>query len=164
VPTNPGPNALLTNSYRIVITNRAHTAPGVTTTFVLISALDTDRDGIPDSYETSIGLNPNDPADATGDLDGDGMSNYAEYLAGTDPTNPNSYLRVDQNTMQGMATVIVAAVSNRTYTVQYTDKLPAVSWSKLADIFARSTNHVEMIKDPAWTTNRFYRVALPAQP
>ena len=34
----------------------------------------------------------------------------------------------------------------------------------LADIVARTNNRVETFTDPAWTTNRFYRVAVPRQP
>ena len=85
-----------------------------------------------------------------------------EYRAGTELNNPNSYLRVDIQVMNNMANILVAAVSNRTYTVQYSEVLPA-SWNKLADLIARATNRVEAIKDPNWTTNRFYRIALPAQ-
>jgi len=46
---------------------------------------DTDGDGMHNSWETANGLNPNDPSDAAGDLDGDGATNLAEYMAGTDP-------------------------------------------------------------------------------
>lgn len=53
--------------------------------------LDTDKDGIPDRVENSLGLNPQDPSDAKGDLDGDGFSNLEEYLAGTDPKDPKSH-------------------------------------------------------------------------
>ena len=42
---------------------------------------DKDKDGIPDSIEIKYGLNPNDPADAAADKDGDGFSNIVEYSA-----------------------------------------------------------------------------------
>ncbi len=45
--------------------------------------VDSDDDGIPDNVEIAAGLNPNDPSDALSDKDGDGLSNLAEYLMGT---------------------------------------------------------------------------------
>lgn len=48
---------------------------------------DTDGDGIPDSYETSHGLDPLNAGDASLDNDHDGSSNLAEYLAWTNPAN-----------------------------------------------------------------------------
>ncbi len=52
------------------------------------SVLDRDGDGLPDAWEVQFGLNPglatgDDGAQA--DLDGDGRTNYQEYLAGTHP-------------------------------------------------------------------------------
>jgi hypothetical protein len=49
---------------------------------------DTDADGLPDSWESQFGLNPNSATGAdgtTGDPDGDGASNAAELAAGTHP-------------------------------------------------------------------------------
>jgi hypothetical protein len=48
--------------------------------------LDTDHDGMPDAWEQKYGLNPNDPADSTGDISGDGYTNIEKYIFGLDPT------------------------------------------------------------------------------
>lgn len=47
---------------------------------------DTDGDGMPDWWEKKHGLNPNDPSDANGDLNGDGYTNIEKYINGIDPT------------------------------------------------------------------------------
>lgn len=44
--------------------------------------LDTDRDGMPDAWERSHGLNPNDPADGPQDRNDDGYTNVEDYLNG----------------------------------------------------------------------------------
>ncbi len=57
---------------------------------------DTDKDGMPDEWEEKYGLNPNDPTDANGDLNGDGYTNIEEYINGVNPkkkidwTNPDN--------------------------------------------------------------------------
>ena len=55
----------------------------------IIAMLDTDQDGMPDRYETKMGYNPLDAKDADEDKDGDGFSNYYEFMVKTDPTNAN---------------------------------------------------------------------------
>ena len=155
---------VISSTYRVIVTNRAVNTFQVaqSATFTLTTQLDTDRDGIADVVETALGLNPNSAADALLDLDGDGMSNLAENQAGTELNNSNSFLRVSLSASNSLANITLATVSNRTYTVQYSDALPA-SWNKLADLVARTNNRVEILSDPNWTTNRFYRVVLPAQ-
>ena len=157
--TNPFPYAM-----RVVITNDAHVQPGVFATFNITVLEDSDRDGIPNAFEIDLGLNPDSAADGLSDLDGDGMSNRAEYIAGTDATNSLSYLRIEENIVSGLSAVEFAAISNRTYSVQYTDSLGASPWVKLADVPARTTNFVVQLPDSNWTTNRYYRVVLPRQP
>ena len=50
---------------------------------------DTDHDGMPDTWEITMGLNPNNASDNKGDLDGDGFTNIEEFLNGnTTDTSP----------------------------------------------------------------------------
>jgi formylglycine-generating enzyme required for sulfatase activity/pectate lyase len=56
---------------------------------------DTDKDGMPDEWETAHGLNPNDPGDNVADADGDGYTNIEEYINATDPRQPEQGCRVD---------------------------------------------------------------------
>ena len=46
---------------------------------------DSDGDGMPDDWEIKHGLNPNDPADAMKDANGDGYSNIEKFINGLDP-------------------------------------------------------------------------------
>ena len=54
---------------------------------------DDDNDLIPDEVELQLGLNPLNPLDAAGDLDGDSFDNVTEYLDGTDPQDAASNIR-----------------------------------------------------------------------
>jgi uncharacterized protein (DUF1800 family) len=55
-----------------------------------IALLDADFDGMPRWFEDTYGFNDNSFADAALDGDGDGLSNLAEFQAGTNPTDPDS--------------------------------------------------------------------------
>ncbi|HEX9425535.1 MAG TPA: hypothetical protein VF899_20000 [Pyrinomonadaceae bacterium] len=50
--------------------------------------VDSDNDGMPDSWERRHGLKPHDPADGSNDNDRDGYTNLEEYLNNTDPNKP----------------------------------------------------------------------------
>jgi Concanavalin A-like lectin/glucanases superfamily/PA14 domain/Bacterial Ig-like domain len=52
-----------------------------------VPPVDTDKDGMPDDWETQYGFNPNDPSDAALDFDKDGTSNLDEFKNGSDPVD-----------------------------------------------------------------------------
>jgi hypothetical protein len=52
--------------------------------------VDTDNDGMPNSWEIQYGLNPEDASDANNDPDNDDLTNLEEYLGGTNPKSPDS--------------------------------------------------------------------------
>ncbi len=51
---------------------------------------DSDTDSMPDSWETTNGLDANNSADADNDTDADGLTNKEEYDNGTDPNDPDT--------------------------------------------------------------------------
>ena len=163
------PSNLPSFSARCVVINLATPANGIThQPSAIISVLpDTDRDGLPDAWETSnaaLGYSPTNALDAALDFDGDGVSNGNEYICGTDPADPLSYLKVQQITPVGPATLTFLAVSNRTYTVQFKNAVNAPVWSRLADAIARNTNRIESVIDPSPGASRLYRLATPRVP
>jgi hypothetical protein len=126
---------------------------GVSSNAVLTVLADSDHDGIPDILE---------PLNGAADNDGDGMSNAAEYFAGTGFNDANNYLKLAIDRTSG-AVLSFLAVSNRTYTLQYTDSLQPVNWQKLVDVLGRATNRVENLADPTPGARRIYRLVTPIQ-
>lgn len=60
-------------------------------TFHISDVDDYDNDGMPDTYETQYGFDPNNPDDAGEDADGDGFTNLEEYNSGTSPQDDAVY-------------------------------------------------------------------------
>ncbi len=153
-----------TQLYRVVVRNLASSGVSANAFCNVITLADADGDGIADIWETANGLDTNNVADATLDSDGDTMSNRDEFLAGTDATNSANYLKIDSISANAGATLTFGAISNRTYSVQYSDVPTGILWLKLTDVTAHATNRIETIYDSGYATNRLYRLATPQQP
>jgi hypothetical protein len=131
------------------------------------NSADTDGDGIPDDWEIAHGLDPRDRGDAALDQDADGLSNLQEYLAGTDPIDPQSRLTLTAAAPDENSIVIrFTAVKGRSYTVQYRTDLFSGQWQKLQDVTAQPATGLLTVDDPTarGDTQRFYRLVTPAVP
>jgi hypothetical protein len=96
------------------------------------SFADSDSDGIPDDWEIAHGLDPTDARDAVTDRDGHRLWNFQEYLAGTDPRNSTSVLRISKVTVGQMgARITFNSAMGRNYEVQRTRNLPSAPWTSM---------------------------------
>ena len=114
-------------SYRLILDEVAASGDIDTdnneTLFSLNLWIDDDRDGLPHWWEEANGMSDSDPADALLDEDGDGFNGMQEYLAGTNPQDANSVLKIGEfNVVTGpdgtTSTLSWAAVAGRLYRVE----------------------------------------------
>lgn len=71
---------------------------------------DDDQDGMANEWETANFLDPNDPEDRNGDLDGDGYTNLEEFLNGTAPgSDPYEVWRQSNFSVDDLADANVSA-------------------------------------------------------
>lgn len=127
---------------------------------------DNDEDGMDDRWETTYGLNSNNPADAFLDLDGDTMINLDEFVAGTNPADPNSRLTLalDFPNTNSVLTLRWQGISNVSYSVIYRKKMSdGNSWNALTNIPPLPSNQLMEVTDPAASSavDRYYRLVTP---
>ena len=134
-----------------------------TQNFAVTAAPDSDGDGLPDSYESAHGLNPNDPADGALDSDGDGQSNLAEFRAGTDPQNARDYLHISSNTLgAGGETISFPSKLNVNYRIERSVDLLS-GWTTLFDNIAGTNSAISRTDTDATTASKFFYRVLVVQ-
>jgi hypothetical protein len=132
--------------------------------------LDSDGDGMADGWENFYHLDP-EQDDGAADFDYDGFTNWQEFIAGTDPTNPTDWLRLQSSLAAGAdgspeVHLEFTAVSNKTYTVLWSDAAFGGAWSNLVHLAAAPTNRLVVVTNavPAPASGRFYRLTTPRRP
>jgi hypothetical protein len=128
---------------------------------------DTDGDGMPDAWENAHGLNWENPADAEPDPDGDTLNNRQEFLAGTDPHDGTSVLRIETISLLaggGLDVLAFTARSNRTYALQGRAQLDQGGWTNVTAIPSATVERRVLVTNAVANSARFYRLATPGAP
>jgi hypothetical protein len=128
---------------------------------LLQSDQDSSGNGLPDGWQMQyfghLGVDPN------ADPDRDGMSNYQEYFAGTDPTNSVSQFRILSATPQigGGMLLTWSSVANRSYSLLRSTNL--LSGFDVIDTGVGATPPLNAYQDvpPDGPKTYFYRVTVP---
>ncbi|MEY2485329.1 MAG: hypothetical protein QOH39_977 [Verrucomicrobiota bacterium] len=123
----------------------------------LKTRVDTDGDGLPDDWEQQY-FGSTTAASPTVDSDGDGVSNYDEFLAGTNPLNPMDHLAPTGIVNDGTTvTLTFHTVALKRYQVEYADTLG--TWMPLGGIRAADSDTLTVTDTPiSGVITRFYRI------
>ncbi len=126
---------------------------------------DTDNDTLPDNWELANGLlntDPNGVNGATGDLDGDGLTNLEEFVFGKNAAVSDTYLPAVVRVTAGFQ-ITFDTIPDRFYKVFYSDDLS--SWSAMGGDTTGDGTSKTITDDGSATTphpntrpQRFYKI------
>ncbi|MEK9947762.1 MAG: hypothetical protein VW579_01270, partial [Verrucomicrobiales bacterium] len=131
------------------------------------STEDRDMDGMPDDWEESLGLDPDNPDDAWEDADGDGMVNLHEYFAATDPGDAADRLSIESIQSSGGGQSVILNFPTRpglTYAAEHATSMQAPDWVEVDRITAANQNPSYPWTLPAQgQPHGYYRIRLTTQ-
>ena len=117
---------------------------------------DADADGVSDQWEYEhFGVFTNH--NGLVDVDGDGVSNYDEFIADTQPTNDQHYLSMSA-IEQGMSVSFISS-ADRWYRLQFNDGtlLDSAAWFPTGHVF-QGSGSITHVPDVATNSIRFYAI------
>jgi Tol biopolymer transport system component len=127
---------------------------------------DSDGDGIPDwwmiQYFGHVCGEAYDQSLAQDDPNGTGMTALQDYIAGTNPTDPDSVFQVmvvPPVSPGGNVMLIWPAVAGRTYSILYKDSLDDPAWNPLEGAPTINGNQGQFLV-PTDQTSRYYRIVV----
>lgn len=119
-------------------------------------------DGVPLAWALEYGLTNNPGEVGRSDTDGDGFTNVAEFLAGTDPNNSSDYFRVDIGVDESGRTV-VKWKDNKYMKFDLLESSDLVTFSAVpdkTDIQGVGTQQVVEVNSAGVVGARFYKVQI----
>jgi uncharacterized repeat protein (TIGR01451 family) len=114
-----------------------------------------------------FGTNANGYVDGSADADGDGYSNFAEYVLGTDPTDATSHLNFTVSSVSSNAIEVSFAPwqGGRSYQLQGTADLTSPVWITLTNNYTVGTNGSGTFTvTPDGSSGPFYRLSAGITP
>ena len=126
---------------------------------------DVNFDGLDDRFQRQyFPLFTAPEAGPNADPDQDGFNNLAEYIAGTDPTNRSSVLRLDSihSASPGSVTLQWASAAGKKYQIFAHEASPAGPWLPLAPLIIGAASRTQWTDAEAGQGPRLYRLqAIP---
>jgi len=127
---------------------------------ILPSVPDYNFDGLDDTFQRRwFPLFTTTNAAPAADPDGDKFPNSSEAVAGTNPTNATSLLKIDQITQNASgATVTWRSVAGKSYQLLFRSPIGAVGWTAVGTPVTAAGATAQKLDPNGVATNRFYRV------
>lgn len=118
---------------------------------------DANTNGIPDGWELAQFKTITPQRTQSTDTDADGLGDWAEFVAGTDPNNPPPPFRITAQSLAGNVVQLSwPSVTNHSYRVHASTN--AITWSPFSNWFAAAGTNTSYAFSTATNASRFIRV------